>query len=54
MAIDGVEGVGIGEDQHGNEVLMVYLGNEAAKARVPKQVDGVSVRTTVTGSIDAQ
>lgn len=53
MSIEGVEGVGVGEDKAGNEVLMIYLREEAAKDRIPEEIDGLPVRTTVTGRIDA-
>ena len=53
MAIEGVEGVGIGRNRIGEDVILVYLRGEEVKSRVPKSVDGVEVETHVTGIIDA-
>jgi hypothetical protein len=54
LAIDGVEGVGIGRDQLGNDAIVVYLRDETAKERLPKQAEGFPIETYVTGPIDAQ
>ena len=48
MSIEGVEGVGISEDKAGIEVLIIYLRDEAAKDRIPHEIDGFRVRTTDT------
>jgi hypothetical protein len=53
MSIEGVEGVGIGKDKLGMEVLMIYLRDESVKERVPREIEGLPVRTTITGQIDA-
>lgn len=53
MAIEGVEGVGVGNDRIGNEAIIVYVRTEAAKSRVPSSIDGYPVETIVTGIIDA-
>ena len=53
MAIEGVEGVGIGNDSIGNDAIIVYLRTEHAKTRVPSSIDGYPVQTIVTGIIDA-
>lgn len=53
MAIDGVEGVGVGRNSIGNDAIIVYLRTEDAKGRVPRSLDGYPVETKVTGIIDA-
>lgn len=53
MAIDGVEGVGIGRNSIGNDAIIVYLRSEDAKTRVPSNIAGYPVETKVTGIIDA-
>ena len=53
MAIDGVEGVGIGKNQIGDDVIIVYLRGEEVKSRLPKNIDGIEVKTEITGIIDA-
>jgi len=53
MSIDGVEGVGVGQDQIGNEAIVVYARDQGVADRVPGQLDGVSVQIVVTGPIEA-
>ncbi len=53
LAIDGVRGVGIGTGDLGDEVILVYVLDNATKRRVPLDVEGVPVRTVVSGEIDA-
>lgn len=53
MAIDGVEGVGIGRNSIGDDAIIVYLRSEDAKKRVPQNIGGYPVETKVTGIIDA-
>lgn len=53
MAIDGVEGVGIGRDSIGNDAIIVYLRTQDVTSRVPRSLDGYPVETIVTGIIDA-
>lgn len=53
MAIDGVEGVGVGRNSIGDDAVIVYLRTEDAKARVPRTIGGYPVETKVTGIIDA-
>lgn len=53
MAIEGVEGVGIGRSKIGDDAIIVYLRDEGAKERVPRTIAGYSVETIVTGIIDA-
>lgn len=49
LAIDGVVGVGIQQNATGNEVIWVYLQDEAARSNVPSELEGVPVVTEVTG-----
>ena len=53
MAIEGVEGVGIGNDSIGNDAIIVYVRTNDAKTRVPSSINGYPVETIVTGVIDA-
>ena len=53
MAIDGVEGVGTGQDAVGNEAVVVYVRDQEAARRVPRKVDGLNVVVQVTGQIEA-
>jgi hypothetical protein len=53
MAIDGVEGVGVGRNQIGDEVILVYLRDEEVKKRIPPNIAGFQVETQITGIIDA-
>ena len=54
MAIDGVEGVSLGQTAIGKEALVVYLRDPSVKRRVPLQVEGYPVETSITGQIDIQ
>ncbi|AYM76431.1 hypothetical protein D9M09_12000 [Janthinobacterium agaricidamnosum] len=54
MAIDGVEGVSVGHTAVGKDALVVYLRDSSVKRRVPSQVEGYPVETSVTGQIDIQ
>jgi hypothetical protein len=53
MAIDGVEGVGIGRNQIGDDVILVYVRDEAVGQRLPFNIEGFQVKTQITGIIDA-
>jgi hypothetical protein len=53
MAIDGVEGVGVGRNSIGNDAIVVYLRTDDVKSRVPQTIGGYPVETRVTGNIDA-
>ena len=53
MAIDGVEGVGIGRNQIGDDVILVYVRDESVGQRLPFNIEGFQVKTQVTGIIDA-
>jgi hypothetical protein len=53
MAIDGVEGVGIGQDSTGSEGIVVYARDPGVAQRVPRTIAGMNVDVQVTGRIDA-
>ncbi len=53
MAIDGVEGVGIGRNQIGDDVILVYLRDEEVGDRIPFTIEGFQVKRQITGIIDA-
>ena len=53
MAIDGVEGVGVGQGKIGNDAIIVYVRDEGARKRIPRTIAGYPVETIVTGVIDA-
>lgn len=53
MAIEGVEGVGVGRNSIGNDAIIVYVRTEDAQKRVPRTIGGYPVETKVTGIIDA-
>jgi len=53
MAIDGVEGVGVGRNSIGDDAILVYLRSDDIKARIPRTIDGYPVETKVSGIIDA-
>jgi hypothetical protein len=45
-ALDGVEGIGIGAAG-----LVIYVRDEATATKIPLTIDGVNVKTIVTGDI---
>lgn len=53
LAIPGVEGVGLTERADGPAILL-YLHDEAARAGVPAEIEGVPVVCEVTGPIEAR
>jgi len=53
LAIDGVVGAGVGRTPIGDDAIVLYLRDASVKQRVPAQVEGYPVETTVTGEIDA-
>lgn len=53
MAINGVEGVGVGRSKIGDDAIIVYLRDEGVKNRIPISIDGYPVETIITGVIDA-
>lgn len=53
MAIEGVEGVGTGQDAIGNEGIVVFARDAEAAKRVPRVMDGMNVEVQITGAIEA-
>ena len=53
MAIEGVEGVGTGQDAIGNEAIMVYVRDQDVAKQIPPTIEGMKVVVQVTGPIDA-
>jgi hypothetical protein len=53
MAIEGVEGLGIGQDAIGDVAIVVYVRDEGVAKRIPRTLDGLNVQVQVTGPIDA-
>lgn len=53
MAIEGVEGVGIGQNGIGDAAIIVYLRDEDVRNRIPRTIEGHPVVTHITGAIDA-
>lgn len=54
MAIDGVEGVGQGQDSIGNEAIIVYVRDQGTAKLIPRELAGVSVIVEVTGQVRPQ
>jgi hypothetical protein len=55
MAVGGVEGVGIGGSASAPVIVVMVRGNQSEMARkLPKQVEGYTVKVEVTGQIRAQ
>jgi len=52
MAIEGVEGVSLGHNLRGNETIVLYVRDASVRQRVPAQVEGYAVETSITGQID--
>ena len=53
LAIDGVEGIGLGFDQLGNDAVVLYLHDAAARRHLPEMLEDTPVITEITGPIDA-
>jgi hypothetical protein len=53
MAIPGVVGIAAGRTDAGDDAIVVYLEEPAARERVPDEVEGFPVQAEVTGRIDA-
>jgi hypothetical protein len=51
LGIDGVEGVGIGRDSAGHDILVVYVRDSATIQRLPVQIEGYPVHAEVTGPV---
>jgi len=44
MAIQGVEGVGIGVDDIGNPTIIVYVNNAGVAKLLPQQIEGFKLK----------
>ena len=53
LAIDGVEGIGVDVSEIGDEIIVVYVRDAGVRAAVPARLDGIIVRTVVSGELDA-
>ena len=55
MSLPGVTGTGIGASDEGHGyVIVVYLAGPASRAPGPTEIEGVTVKYTVTGAIRPQ
>ena len=56
LARPGVASVGVGQDAHGNPIIIIGLDRPRAEAldALPKELDGYPVRPEVIGPIKAQ
>jgi len=50
----GVEGVGLGADDAGEPVIVVYVSSDAGSASIPSSFEGRAVRTVAVGRIVAR
>ena len=50
--VEGVEGVSLGHNLRGNETIVLYVRDASVRQRVPAQVEGYAVETSITGQID--
>jgi hypothetical protein len=53
LSIPGVTSVGISHGPPGGQALMVGVLDAGVARRLPQEIEGVEVRVTVTGPIDA-
>ena len=53
LGMDGVTGVGIGTDDIGDDVILVYVRDASVSRNIPADCDGINVKIQVTGDIDA-
>ena len=51
--VAGVTGVGIATETDGSPLIMVYCLNSTVAAKIPKTIEGVPIKTVITGDIDA-
>ena len=54
MALPGVTGVGVGQNDIGDDAIVIYLEERSAAAQLPTEIDGYDVVVEVTGIIEAQ
>ena len=53
LAIEGVVGVGIQQNEIGDEVIWVYLRDESVRSHIPSELEGIPVVAEVTGEFEA-
>jgi hypothetical protein len=53
LALPGVKGVGVGSGPAGADCIEVFLAHQGDAKRLPRELDGVCVTTTVVGEVDA-
>lgn len=53
LSIDGVVGIGIQQNEIGDEVIWVYLRDESVLRHIPSILEGIPVQTEITGEIEA-
>jgi hypothetical protein len=53
LAIDGVEGVASGRTVSGDDAIVVYVRDDAARRLLPRQIEGFAVEIALSGPIDA-
>jgi len=53
LQIDGVVGVGIGQNEIGDDAIVVYLRDASSEEKIPAEIGGHPVLTEITGDIDA-
>lgn len=53
LGLEGVTGVGVGSDEIGDAVILVYVLDASISKNIPSDLDGINVQTQVTGEIDA-
>ena len=53
LRIEGVLGVGIQQNEIGDEVIWVYIRDEAVQHLIPSDLEGISVVTEVTEEFEA-
>jgi hypothetical protein len=55
MAIEGVQGVGIGGSEESPQIIvMVSHGGAEMRKKIPSSIEGYPVKVEVTGEISAQ
>lgn len=54
LAIEGVQGYGVGQADDGGEAIVVYVLDDSDVARVPRQLESRPVVVVVTGRIGPQ
>jgi len=53
LAIDGVEGVGVGQSSTGQDAVVVYAREQEVADQLPSEIDAFPVTPVVTGEISA-